>query len=260
MIELTPEAKKRYDDYLQRTRRALHGTRAVEAAEVELNVIEHVELALAGVPSPVGVEPLGNVLEQLGPPERWLPEEEQPAWRRILGRLVHGPEDWRLAYLAFGVTVLMIVFTPVGGALLLPIAFLLSRAYVDLMQERGEALGARRWLVLPPIWIAFLLFAIAALIGPIVPVGAMASERGLTELGFPDPVDRFDRFRYFAGLLMLVGGVYWMLLSGLFAWLFAPIRTLFKPVLDRVRRVHMLVLTSAGAVIAGAGAALIWAF
>ena len=41
MIDMTPDAKQRFDAYLQRTRTALRGTRAVEPAEVEQNVIVH---------------------------------------------------------------------------------------------------------------------------------------------------------------------------------------------------------------------------
>lgn len=53
MIDLTPDAKVRFEQYLQRLRGSLRGTRAVEADEVEQNVREHVEIALAGAPSPV---------------------------------------------------------------------------------------------------------------------------------------------------------------------------------------------------------------
>ena len=115
---------------------------AVEAAEVEQNVLEHVELALARRRCPSGTDSLAAVLEQLGPPERWLPDEERPAWRRTMDRLMTGPEDWRLAYLSFGLTTLMIVTLPIGGILLLLPAFLLSRAWVALIEERGETLGA----------------------------------------------------------------------------------------------------------------------
>lgn len=258
MIELTPEARRRFDEYLQRTRRALHGTRAVEADEVEQNVIEHVELALAGVPSPVGQEPLRAVLEQLGPPERWLPEEEQPMWRRVLGRLTSGPEDWRLAYLSFIVTVLMFMFFPVGGFFLLPVGFVLSRAFVQLMQERGEPLGARGWLVLPPIVFTLMLLVGSSLIVGAAFPGVFASEHGLTEIGFRDPANRMERIRMSIGVVMLGGGAWWVLLSGVFALLFHPLRWLFAPVLAKMRRPHLLWLTAIGVISAAVGSALLW--
>lgn len=258
MIELTPDARRRFDEYLQRTRAALRGTRAVEAAEVEQNVIEHVELALARVPAPVGAGPLSEVLEQLGPPERWLPDEELPFWRRVLGRMANGPEDWRLTYLSFGVTALMVLTTPIGGVILFPIAFLLSRALVQLVHEKGEPLGARAWLVLPPIWLALLLFLGAALMVGIATPMVFASEQGLSELGFPEPADRADRMRMTVGLVTMSAGAWWMFLSGLFAWLLPPIRSLFAPVLTKVRRPHLLWLTGAGAVTAAFGAVALW--
>jgi hypothetical protein len=259
MIELTPDARKRFDNYLLRTRIALRGTRAIEPDEVEQNVIEHVELALAGMPAPVGPEPLRVVLEKLGPPERWLPEEEQPAWRRAMGRLMHGPDDWRLAYASFATTVLMIVFFPAGGIILLPIAFLLSRAYVQLLQERGEPIGARGWLVLPPIVIAFVM-VLAGLVaaGGVVPA-FLASEGGLREAGIVIQGGRVPRLWMQAGIVALAAGASWILLSGILALLFRPLRALFAPILDRAKRRHVLWLTGLGVLAATVGAILVTA-
>jgi hypothetical protein len=260
MIELTPDARRRFDEYLQRTRSALRGTRSIEATEVEQNVIEHVELALAGVPAPIGTDALRTVLEQLGPPERWLPDDELPMWRRLLGRLMTGPEDWRLAYLSFAVTVLMVFTFPIGGVLVLPLAFVLSRACVALLRERGEPLGPKAWLVLPPIVLALFLFVTGALILGAAAPAVFASENGLQTLGFPEPVDRADRLRMSIGLVGLSAGVWWIVLSGLFALLFTPIRSLFAPVLDSMKRGHLLVLTLVGTIVAGLGAVVLWAF
>ena len=49
MIELTPDARKRFDDYLQRTRSALRGTRAIEATDkAKAEVVVAVELVAQG--------------------------------------------------------------------------------------------------------------------------------------------------------------------------------------------------------------------
>ena len=80
MIELTDTARERFDSYLMRLRSALRGARSVEPDDVEQSVREHIEFALAGTPAPVGAEHLGVVLDRLGPPERWIPEEERPIW------------------------------------------------------------------------------------------------------------------------------------------------------------------------------------
>ena len=258
MIDFTPEAKRKFDDYLHRMRASLHGRRAVEPAEVEQNVVEHVEAALAGVPYPVGQERLSEVLTQLGPPERWLPEDERPAWRRMADRFMTGPEDWRLAYVSLAITFLMIVFLPVGGILLVLPGYLVSRAYVELLSDRGEPLGARKWLVLPPIVLLMVLIGGAALLAPIGAIGAILSEIGLRELGW-EWDSRADRMRIFAGVMGIAAGAWWIVLSGVFAMLLRPFRAMFQPLTAHLRRGHAWALTIAGALIATIGAVLLYA-
>lgn len=257
MIDLTPEARLRFDDYLRRMRGVLRGSRAVETAEVEQNVIEHVELALADAPVPVGPEMLTDVLHRLGPPERWLPEEERPMWSRVAARLQSGPEDWRLAYLAFAITMLAFLFTPVGGILLIVPAFFIARAHVELS---GEVLGARRWLVVPPIAFCFAVVAFAALFVPIALASVfLLGEGGLREVFgisfrvLPD----YQQIRIGAGVVAAAAGVWWMLLAALFALLTTPFRTLFLPVTARLRRVHALVIAVMGLVAGGIAALLL---
>jgi hypothetical protein len=259
MIDLTPDAKRRFDEYLQRMRVSLRGSRSIEADEVEQNVIEHVELALAGAPLPVGPERLDTVLEQLGPPERWLPEDERPFWRKAMDKVLTGPEDWRLAWASLGLLLLAVITLPIGGVLLLIPAFVLSRAYVALLEERGEPMGARRWLVLPPIVLLLLALCGLALIGPSGAFGAILSEVGLRDLGF-EYENRWERGRLFLGAMSVATGVWWIVLSGVFAMLMRPFRALFLPVTAGLRRGHALVLTIAGAVLAGLGAVLLFAF
>src|SRR5262249_57358301 len=73
---------------------------AMDAEEVERDVLGHIDAELAGQPQPIGADRLLNVLERLGAPDDWV--EEDPQWRRVVARLRSGPEDWRLAYLTFG--------------------------------------------------------------------------------------------------------------------------------------------------------------
>lgn len=259
MIDLTPEARKRFDDYLHRMRASLRGSRAIEPAEVEQNVVEHVETALAGVPSPVGQERLSEVLAQLGPPERWLPDDERPAWRRVMDRVMTGPDDWRIAYASFALTLLMIVTFPIGGVLLVIPAFFLSRAYVELIAERGESLGARRWLVLPPIAILMLVVCVAALIGATAPVAAIGlQDGGLHAVGFRGDTE-LERIRIETGFVALAAGAWWIVLSGVFAMLWRPFRFTFLPLTQGLRRGHALVLTLAGLIVGGIGSVLLFA-
>ena len=123
---------------------------------------------IAHVNRPVTLEELEAVLARLGPPNQWANvgvnsqafangvapfdgkeflRELRRKSRGVLATLWRGPEDWRLPYLTFGLTLL----APVTLGFTLLLAYLLGRATVDLAHEKGQPLGARRWLVYPAI-------------------------------------------------------------------------------------------------------------
>jgi|GEM_PF-1102268 len=262
MIDMTPEASTRLERYLERMRAALRGSRSVEPAEIEQNVREHVEIALDGIPAPVGAERLGEVLEQLGPPERWLVDDDRPWWRRMLQRVSSGPEDWRLTYVAFGVFALGVLTLPIGiGVFFLACAFLLSRAAADLVAERGETLGARRWLVLPAIWLVLVLVSMGALISMIVPAMAIGIGNGdlysLTGTQEASP-GSLERVRVEVGFLAMSAGTWWVILAAIFAAVMKPFRTLFLPVTQRLSRKHAAILALVGVILASLGAVLLF--
>lgn len=252
MIELSDSARQRFDDYLRRLRRTLRGS---QAYDVEQSVREHVEIALAGIPAPVGAEHLGTVLERLGPPERWVPEEELPIWRRVMMRISNGPDDWRLAYLSFGLFFLTVVLLPAGiGLLFLVPAYLVSRAFIELLSGRSEPIGARRWLVYPAIVAVVIPALLFFLIGPAAPVVAWGVEQG----GFHRLQPAMERMEANVATSAMVFGAWWVLGSAIVAIFFRPIRFLFAPVLDRLRRRHLWFLFAAGAISLGAGIALLY--
>ena len=47
MIEFTPTARERFDDYMRRLHVALAGRKSTEAEDVEQSVHEHIEIALS---------------------------------------------------------------------------------------------------------------------------------------------------------------------------------------------------------------------
>jgi|SRR5687767_14504060 len=248
MIELTDTARQRFDLYLTRLRSALRGARSVETDDVEQSVREHIEFALAGTPAPVGAEHLAAVLDRLGPPERWIPEEERPIWKQMFDRLRSGPEDWRLAYIAFGMFALTMLLFPIGGVLLLVPAFVLSRAFVSFVAEKGEPIGARKWLVYPAI-VMLLVFVMGIII--IAPAaGIMAyllEERHMYEGN--------DLLRAQLGLQVFGG---WFIgASALLAAALGPLQRFFRPVLDGWSRKRLLILTLIGAGLVAAGAAIL---
>lgn len=263
MSELTPEARLRLERYLTRMRSALRGSRAVETTEIEQNVREHVEVAFADAAGPVDADRLDAVLAQLGPPDQWLSEDEQPWWRRVVARVANGPEDWRLAYLTFGSFAVGLLLLPIGiGIVFLLAAFLLARANCELIQSRGEPLGARRWLVLPPIWLLLLTIAGVALIPPVVGLAAAGISDGDIHLlrGIPDTrPESFERARVETGYIAAVAGAWWLFLSAFFALILKPFRAFFQPVTANLGRKHVLVLALVGLMVGAIGAVLLFA-
>jgi hypothetical protein len=170
MPTLTDDASRDLARYLKQVQTALRGHRSVDLAEVERDVIGHIEAELADAPQPVGGPTLRAVLERLGAPVSWVPDEELPPWRRALNRLWTGSEDWRLAYLSIALflaaPVLFIqVFLWPLEPLLLIASFLTSRTALAVLAEHSEPVGARWWLLYPPlvtVYVAALAFVVAA--------------------------------------------------------------------------------------------------
>lgn len=264
MIDLTPSARQRLDDYFRRLRTSLRRASPAEADDVEQSVREHIEVALAGVPAPVGGEQLAEVLDRLGAPDGWVPSDERSVVQRVVQqvteRLRSGPEEWRLAYVTFGLFLLALLLMPVGiGFFLMIASFLASRAYVDSMETKEEAPGARRWLIYPPI--GFLL-AVAIgffVVGPAGPALAW----GVGDQGFLQLLEEsrlrapYYEEQFVAGAATAALGAWWILAS-LIGMAFLPvIRFIFKPLLTRVRRPHFLGLTLIGALSLAVGLVLL---
>jgi hypothetical protein len=233
MIELTAEARARFDEYVSAVRQSAAGSK-----DVEEDVRDHVAAALSSAPAPVRLEDLEPVLARLGVPSSWVREEELPWWRRVAHRFVHGPEDFRLAYLAFGLTVAGLLLFPFGGFVLLFAAFLVSRAYAELARSGQTRLDARRWLVYPAILIVLVITAMFLLLTPIFPLWAW----GIDDGGFnrianlrPEDQPRAEAARITFGFMAVATGTWWLivsllatLLSPRIAWLFYPITASFK--------------------------------
>ena len=264
MNDLTPSAQQRLDDYFRRLRFSLRRASPAEADDVEQSVREHIEVALEQVPAPVGGEQLAEVLDRLGAPDGWVPADDRNIVARTVDqvkeRLRTGPEEWRLAYVTFGLFVAALILIPVGiGLFLLLASFVASRAYSDFMESKGEAAGARRWLIYPPIAL-FLAIAVALfIVGPAGPLLGWGIDNGgfrqmLEESGLRAP---YHEEQFVAGAAAATLGLWWVIAS-LTAMVFLPlIRFIFKPLLASVRRTHLLGLTLVGVVALLVGYALL---
>ena len=253
MMNVTPAARQQLDSYLQRLRSELRATRAETAEEVEQSVREHIETALEDAPTPVSGTDMIAVLDRLGSPEQWLAEEARAVADRSGGS---GADDSRLPYVAFGLVLVSIGSFMFFGFLLLIPAMFVSRAWIEQKRERGEPLSSKRWLVYPSI--ALVLASVALLLLLVPPLGAMALLHGDVARSFDVPTDPAGALRFYAGIRALMLGAWWIIAGGLCAALIRPIRFVFLPLLDRVRRKHFAVLSAIGALLAAAGAALIY--
>jgi hypothetical protein len=204
MTRFTPEAQTCLEDYLADVRSAVAGHQSVSPDEIEQDVRDHVVAALEGTRGPIIAADVAAVLERLGPPNQWVADEPRSMWkylsdklkpvghkaveqikalpgeayqagRGIAARVRDMSNDWRLAYLAFGLFVVGLIAFPLFPAFLIG-AYFAARADVALARERGETLGARRWLVYPPMAILSVALLLIIAIWPIAPAVALSHQ------------------------------------------------------------------------------------
>jgi hypothetical protein len=184
--DLSPEAEARFADYLREVRLALAGVPDVNPAEIEADVRDHVENELRTAPRPVSLSALDEVLARLGPPEQWAGERPslvgragslvKERLRTAWDVLMRGPDDWRLAYLSFGVFALGVLIFPFFP-LFLVISYVLSRAGMAAAKHKGIQLdGGRKWLLYPPVVVVGLAVSTALLLAPVGATAAIADE------------------------------------------------------------------------------------
>lgn len=219
MIELTPGAQLRLDDYLAEIRRVLAGSSNVNPVEVEQDVRDHIQSALSGQGGPVEEAVLDAELRKLGPPGEWLPDSDVPWYLRspahwvrefresavhVGQRLAGGPESYRMAYLSLAVLALGGIVGAIVGdeegllaaAISAATAFILSRAALSLLGCERLA-TAQKWLLYPPL----LLFYVPLLVAIVVVVPAIAgvaiyetavSQRYYRQMSFQKQVENHD--------------------------------------------------------------------
>jgi len=170
MIQLDAQAQAHLEGYLSQVKAYLRGCRSIDPAEVDRDVREHIERELQKAPGPVSFREVDVVLNRLGSPTQWVPEEALSWWRKLVVRLRKGPADWRLAYAAFGALVLAfvllatLVLAPAAFVLILA-AFCLSRAAVSLADD-PDKLGGKKWLVYPSLIIVCVALFLTLILGP----------------------------------------------------------------------------------------------
>ena len=245
MIKLSDSAKECLDRYVKQMRAYLWGCKRVDTDEVERNIIEHIESELEGTTAAVSFEELDAVLKRLGSPRQWVPEEELPWWRKVIVQLRTGPEDWRLAYLSFGLLVLGFLFFTfselffvVAGA-----SFIVARAALSAASDREE-LGVQRWLIYPPLIVAYCL------VGPLLFLGGTFIAGGVADLVCDSTwvrrVAHMGTAILVVSFITTVTALWWTILGIALCMWPGPVRSLFKPFADWFNRKWAIALTCTG--------------
>lgn len=248
MINLSDSAKKCLDKYLQQVRNHLRGCKKVDADEVERNVIEHIESEFESATAAVSFEELDAVLQRLGSPRQWIPEDQIPWWRKTILRLRNGPEDWRLAYLSFGLLVVGFML-PLSLPILILASFVVSRAALSANNYRIEV-KAQKWLIYPSLIIVYVSVLLGLLLWPLGLLFPLAEELEHTiresnvrsrDLGYDLPYWRMATSFIIAGL-----GLWWIILGGLLLKWRRFLQMLFKPFTGWFSRKWALILLLIG--------------
>lgn len=245
MIKLSNGAREYLDRYLQQIRTYLRGCKTVDADDVERNVIEHIDSEFEGATAAVSFEQLDAVLKKLGSPRQWIPEEELPWWRKIIFRLRTGPEDWRLAYISFGLLVAGFLLLPATIALI-PASFIVARAALSEAGGPNE-LRAQKWLLYPSLIIVYVFVLLGLLLWPLgllFPV-AQALEHTIRESNVGFGVN-LHYWRMATSFIIAGLGLWWIILGGLLLKWRRFLQMLFKPFTGWFSRKWALILLLIG--------------
>jgi hypothetical protein len=255
MCELTVAARRCLDVYLAEVRSSLRHCPSVDVADVERDVVEHIEHALCDAPVAVDAPELQKVLRGLGSPSQWVPQDELSWLQRALLALRSGPDDLRLGYLALGVlagtllisAVLNLEFNLAGTVpfLLLGVAvsFIFARASLSTVSGLSSA---ERWLIGPSLVIVYLPVTAIMLLWPVP--AAILAELILKEPGGPNflawargyPMGTITVFA-----LATLGALWWGFLSFI-AWRWPEvIRDCYAPFASTFRRHQLFLVLSA---------------
>jgi HAAS domain-containing protein len=243
MTRLTKEANERLDQYLKEIRSALRGCDSVNADEVERDIREHIETELPGDRGEVTLPELNQILERLGKPGQWVTPREVPWWRRFVNRLRTGPEDWRLAYLAFVLLTFGVIFALPLWPLIL-VSYFVARAALAASQSRGEKLEAQRWFIYPSLLIVdFLLVALVMLALP-----ALALTLGVHETRVlrSENINIEQQIQLICVLTLMAFSIYWVVLGIILALCPSGVRAILQPFAEGFKRKHGLILVYLG--------------
>jgi hypothetical protein len=269
MVELTESARHCLGQFLADLRSSLRPCPSVNVADVERDVLEHIDLALAGVTGAVDAAQLQDVLLKLGRPSQWVPQEDLNPIQRVLLGLKSGPEDLRLGYLTFVVfvgTLLLATCLYVALGLDSALPFLLLGITVSFLLARASlAAGAgtspvERWLIYPPLVAFYVPISIVLVLWPLA--AAILTEVLLFHTDMPEHILKWARScptGTITALAFLTTAAFWWGILSFVAWRWpAVVRDVYAPFVPSFRRRGLLLVLSALCALVFLGCARIW--
>jgi uncharacterized protein YjeT (DUF2065 family) len=243
VLKLSLNAQKSLDNYINQVKIYLKGVKSVDAEEIVQNINEHIESELTGSAEPVGPETLDEVLKKLGNPQQWVPEEELSWWKKFILRIRTGPEDWRLAYLSFGLFLLAFLFHSsfLVCVILVAASYIVSRAAMSL-SDYNVRVKAQKWLLYPPMIIVTLFLVGVLLLLPLSILIPIAEDLESTMMQtYKITID--DNYWYLASSLIAMLICLWWILEGIICLVFPSLpRKIFSPFAKWFKRKHALAL------------------
>ena len=240
VLKLSLNAQKSFDDYLNQVKAYLKCVKSIDAEEIVQNINEHIENELTGAAEPVGSKTLDEVLKKLGSPQQWVPEEELPWWKKFVLRIRMGPEDWRLAYLSFGLFIIGFLFPP-AYLLLVPASYIVSRAAMSLSNYDIQ-IKAQKWFLYPSMIVVTLFLAGVLLLLPLSILIPIAENLESTMMQtYKITID--DNYWYVASSLIAMLICLWWILEGVICLVLPSLpRKIFYPFAEWFKRKHALIL------------------
>jgi hypothetical protein len=269
MVELTDSARHCLDQYLADVRSSLRNCPSVDVTDVERDVVEHIELALAGTSGAIDYPELREVLLRLGRPSQWVPRDDLNPIQRVLLGLRSGPEDLRLGYLTFAVfagALLLAACLNVAIGFSSTLPFLLLGILVSFLLARASlAAGAgsspvERWLIYPPLVAFYVPLTIVLVLWPLA--AAILTEVLVSDVGLPEHIFRWSRScstgTITALAFLTIASCWWGILCFV-AWRWpAILRDVYAPFVPHFRGRGLLLFFSALCALIFLGSVRIW--
>ncbi len=260
VLKFSLNARKSFDDYLNQVKVYLKGVKSVDAEEIVQNINEHIENELTGAAEPVGSETLDEVLKKLGSPQQWVPEEELSWWKKFVLRIRTGPEDWRLAYLSFGLFLFGFLFHSsfFVFVILVTASYIVSRAAMSL-SDYNIQVKAQKWLLYPPMIIVTLFLAGVLLLLPLSILIPIAENLESTMMQtYKISID--DSYWYVASSFIAMVICLCWILEGIICLIYPSLpKKLFYPLAEWFKRKHAFTLIVL-AIIASAISFSLWMY